>query len=101
MAVLAHRTALLGSHKGHRRHVRGTTAGADPAGRQRCSGSAAKAGDDDERKELARTRNFLSNNGLQSGQYSRNDAADHASTVAITAVDLELAAVARCRSTII
>jgi hypothetical protein len=42
MAVLAYRTTLLGSHKGHQRHVRGTTAGADPAGRQHCSGSTAK-----------------------------------------------------------
>src|SRR5262249_5322365 len=99
MAVLAHRTALLGSHKGHQRHVRGTTAG--PAASQHCPGSTAKAGDNDERNELARTRNFLSNDGLQSGQYSRNDAADHQTTVAITAVDLGLAAVARCRSTII
>ena len=52
---------------------RGTTAGADLAGRQRCSGSAAKAGDEDERKEPARTRNFLSKSLLRRARPRREE----------------------------
>src|SRR5215469_6296771 len=49
-------------------HIKGTSGKYEerqPAGRQHCSGSTAKAGDDDERKKLARTRNCLSNDGVQ------------------------------------